>query len=105
MAGFIRGASDPRVMAIIAAHYNELTERCRRLYRGGDIELCDVMHDAIMYVSTIPESKEKQTPSELLDFFVYKFRMIAFGAMKRKSRTVVYLDSIKAKGITDMPDE
>lgn len=100
-----RGANDPKVMRTIAAHYAELRERCRRLYKSGVIELDDVMQDTALYLSTMQESKETQSVVELLDLFVHKFRMFAFQTVKRTRRTVVYLDSIKAKGITNMPDE
>ena len=105
MRNHIRGASDHNVMNIIAAHYNELTERCGRLYRGGTIELCYVIHETILYVSTMPESREAQNVPALLDLFVYKFRMIAFETVRATPRTVVYLDSVKAKDIANIPDE
>ena len=97
MRNRIRGDSDKRVAGVIADNYELLLVRCGRAFRRGPFQLEDVVHETFLFVSTDPAAQAIPDKKALLDYFVYRFRMIAFQIMKDHRKMLRYADDKKTK--------
>lgn len=86
---------DSRVAAALAENYGELRRRCRRNFRRGEAEFEDVMQETLLFVMCDARAAALAGTPELLDYCVYKFRMMAFQTVKRNRRMASYADSLR----------
>lgn len=97
MRNRIKGDCDNRVAGVIADNYELLLARCGRAFRRGPFQLEDVVHETFVFVTTDPAAQEMRNKEVLLDYFVYRFRMIAFQIMKDHRKMLRYADDKKTK--------
>lgn len=94
---------DSGVAAILAANYDILQRRCRRLFRRGALDFEDVMQDTMLFVMCDTRAASIATTEELLEYYVYKFRMMVFQTIKRNRRMAAYADGLK-NSLTETDD-
>jgi len=78
----VKNDVDEDVMQCLAAHYDELRNRCQQDWQLGNMtrSCVDVFHDTFLFVSQDKEARGKKE-DELLEHFMYRFRMLKFQAM------------------------
>nr|DAE37658.1 MAG TPA: hypothetical protein [Caudoviricetes sp.] len=86
---------DARVASTLAAHHDELRRRCRRHFRRGALQFEDIMQETMLFVMCDSRAALITGTAALLDYFVYKFRMIMFQTMKRNRKMMTYADNQK----------
>lgn len=92
-----RDKYNERIARIIAANYDLLHIRCARAFRCGPFLLDDVIQETSLYVMTDPRAANITADADVVDYFVYKFRMIAFQTMKNNRKMLRYADDQKIK--------
>lgn len=99
----VKADVDQHVMECLGMHYTELRARCRQDWQLGNMtrSWCDVFHDTFIYVAQDVEAKTK-TEEELLEHFMYRFRLLKFQAMKEQQteKVKLYADHKKANAET-----
>lgn len=83
------------VAATLAAHHDELRRRCRRHFRRCALQFEDLMQETMLFVMCDCRAASLAGKAALLDYFVYKFKMIVFQAMKRNRKMMTYADNQK----------
>lgn len=97
MRNRIRGIYDERIAKVLADNYGVLLSRCGRAFRHGPFLLEDIVHETFLFVTTDPAAQTMLNKKALLDYFVYRFRMIAFQTVKDNRKMLRYADDKKIK--------
>lgn len=97
MRNRIRGPRNERVAQIISENYQLLLIRCARAFRRGPYSLEDVVQETAIYVMTDPRAATIVNDGEVVEYFVYKFKMVAFQTMKDHRKMLRYADDKKIK--------
>lgn len=88
-----------RVMEIISRQYGYLYERCRNTVSCGREDFEDIFQDCIVFMATDERAAGLFRVEDIIDLFVYRFRMIEFSHTKRKQerKEIPYADHLQAK--------
>lgn len=95
------GKVNKRALDIIGKNYNKLRAMCnisdRGCYCSKSYE--DIFQETILYVVHDKESFAKQTEKELIEYFLYKFKMIEFQTINddKMLKEVKYAEYLQAK--------
>ena len=95
------GKVNKKALDVIAKNYNRLYAMCnisdRGCYCSKSYE--DIFQETILYVVHDKESFTKQTEKELIDYFLYKFKMIEFQTINdnKMLKEVKYAEYLQAK--------
>jgi hypothetical protein len=73
-------------MLSVASVYDELRTAClKHLQPNYQYMFDDIFHDTIIYTACDVESTKKKTHNDLLEHFVYRFKMIAYSPQYTRS--------------------
>ncbi len=97
MRNRIRGPRNERVAQIISENYQLLRVRCARAFRRGPYSLEDVIQETVIYVITDPQAAAIGDDNDVIDYFVFKFKMVAFQTMRDNRKMLRYADDKKVK--------
>lgn len=102
------GKVNKRALDIIGKNYNKLRAMCnisdRGCYCSKSYE--DIFQETILYVVHDKESFAKQTEKELIEYFLYKFKMIEFQTINddKMLKEVKYAEYLQTKETANQED-
>lgn len=96
-----KGKADDKVMSMIAHNYRRLKQLCgyrdSGLYCSKSYE--DLFQDTVLFVSQDDKASALSSEKELIDYFCYRFRMIAYQAINDQKllKEITYADYLQAQ--------
>lgn len=102
------GKVNKKALDIIGKNYNKLRAKCnisdRGCYCSKSYE--DIFQETILYVVHDKESFAKQTEKELIEYFLYKFKMIEFQTINddKMLKEVKYAEYLQTKETANQED-